>query len=720
MVTYFVDFANGNDANTGLTFAQRKKNVPILGAGDEVRIMQSPAPTLVGSATWTNTPGVSRKIVSLAAAKTITIDNCQTAWTVWGGANTITAQDGSDRRQGTQSSTFQVTSSFVGPGKIFSKLLAPTLNLSAYRQISFWIKNTGSAISASTFKISLCSDPSGDVIVNDFPINFTIPASSNWIPIVIDFGAALGASIQSIALYKTVASAVAFGTFKLDNIIACLNPASADSITHRSLLSPQNGTSELWWPIESIDGTTIVLGRHQSDGSSNARGYVGTLTGAQNTYKLEPIGEFANSGSYVKIGFTFTPGGPGATISGGWDTGSMSSQTGDTYFSGITGFGSGITLSSTASGYTFSRLYPVGFATGWNFGSSNTTLNTVADRCGAVGCFTGLQTTNATASFTQSGTFSVNSCSSTGFFLNGGTNYTIGSIKAYDCGGQTIAITPFGAMIGKQSGTIDAQNNSAGISLGGLDDFENIIVRHNLTQGVRFSHSVGGNFTVKNIVSDTNGTTSLEFYHTTVREGKILNLTSSGHTNTVDVNSLAASRICKIMNVTASDTNLIVTGNLTFGWDQRVIFHKLNGSTDHRTYMPGGLIQSETVDRHTASGLAWRTTVNNANRGVLFPVVFGADRLRRAVNAGSTVTVKIWAKRSGSNIQGRLRILGGRLSGVPNDVITNFTTVGSYAEYTAVCTPSEAGVLEVVVDVWTTNGAITEYVLVDDMTWTQA
>jgi hypothetical protein len=52
MATYYVDFENGNDANNGLSFANRRKTYPAgttLYGGDSVRIMASPAPTLVGS-----------------------------------------------------------------------------------------------------------------------------------------------------------------------------------------------------------------------------------------------------------------------------------------------------------------------------------------------------------------------------------------------------------------------------------------------------------------------------------------------------------------------------------------------------------------------------------------------------------------------------------------------------------------------------------------------
>ena len=59
MPTYYIDFEGGNDANTGLSFAQRWRTItngattPRIAAGDEIRIMASPDPTSIGNGTWT-------------------------------------------------------------------------------------------------------------------------------------------------------------------------------------------------------------------------------------------------------------------------------------------------------------------------------------------------------------------------------------------------------------------------------------------------------------------------------------------------------------------------------------------------------------------------------------------------------------------------------------------------------------------------------------------
>jgi hypothetical protein len=76
MVTYYIDFEGGNDANTGLSFAQRWKTITNgataarIAPGDEIRIMASPDPTSIGSATWTG--GGRPSSISIVASSNAT------------------------------------------------------------------------------------------------------------------------------------------------------------------------------------------------------------------------------------------------------------------------------------------------------------------------------------------------------------------------------------------------------------------------------------------------------------------------------------------------------------------------------------------------------------------------------------------------------------------------------------------------------------------------
>jgi len=68
LATYFIDFAGGNDANDGTTFALRKKTYTGITptAGDEVRFAKSPDPLPIGNATWTT--GARQSAVNIASS----------------------------------------------------------------------------------------------------------------------------------------------------------------------------------------------------------------------------------------------------------------------------------------------------------------------------------------------------------------------------------------------------------------------------------------------------------------------------------------------------------------------------------------------------------------------------------------------------------------------------------------------------------------------------
>jgi hypothetical protein len=80
MPTYYIDFEGGNDANDGLTFANRWKTFNTgataarIAAGDTIRVMASPDPTSIGSATWTDGPrGINIDISSSTNATPIVV-----------------------------------------------------------------------------------------------------------------------------------------------------------------------------------------------------------------------------------------------------------------------------------------------------------------------------------------------------------------------------------------------------------------------------------------------------------------------------------------------------------------------------------------------------------------------------------------------------------------------------------------------------------------------
>jgi hypothetical protein len=333
--TFYIDPESGSDAAAGTSFATAWQTI-VTGAtaariapGDTIRIKASPAPSSIGSATWTNLS----KTITLAGALTADIDLCESGWTA--SAN-VTATASGTCKQGSGSSSIAIAAGFT-TGLAAYKTIAST-DYSGYQQVSFWMRtNIAGPITAGQLQLLLCSDTAGATPVNT--INIPQTAGTNiWHPITIDTGGALGAAIQSVALNVTAD----FGavTVLLDNIIACKASSSADSLSLTSLIG-KNTATEGWWNIQSINGTTVLLDLINSSGASAGRGYYGT-TESVTTYKRETFKITAQNN--VNLGMNSaqesgTSDSVRITYSGGWNRTDMSTQTDYSFFDAQNGLG---------------------------------------------------------------------------------------------------------------------------------------------------------------------------------------------------------------------------------------------------------------------------------------------------------------------------------------------------------------------------------------------
>ena len=213
--TWFVDLVNGVDTNTGASFAQRVKTLSkaatLAAAGDTVKVMGN-APTTSGTATWTN--GSSLVTLSAALTKLIYADG---AWTAGSANVTATANTTSPTpKQGTNAAKLATNASFT-TGLVGYFPTGSVFNLSTYQQLSFWIYSTV-ALASGALSMKLCSDTAGATAVNTLAINQAINANQ-WTNITLNNAAALGSSIQSVALYAN--STLASTSVLVDNVNAC-------------------------------------------------------------------------------------------------------------------------------------------------------------------------------------------------------------------------------------------------------------------------------------------------------------------------------------------------------------------------------------------------------------------------------------------------------------------------------------------------------------------
>lgn len=631
----FVDRVGGNNANTGLTYAQRIKDLTgfAIQADDDVKVAKTPDPTLVGSATWTDLS----KTVTLASAVTLAITTCESVWTA---ATSVTASLSSTVfKQGANSSNLVVAGGFT-TGRI-AHFATGLLDLSTYQQISFSLRGT-IAVATGVLQIKLCSDTAGLVALSSHTITDALRANV-WKSVTIDTGGALSAVVQSVALYAI--SDPGAVTLNIDNIIACKASASADSLTLTSLIG-KNTAGETFYPIQSIDGTTVIIGSspNTNGDSANLLGYTGT-TETVNLYKREPVqgvdnlsGLNSSWGTVTAIGTAAAP----ITISGGWDTASsMTTQTGDSWFTmkSITDLGmkiSGAWITITKLNFTAHR-----------FGIYNN---------GALFCtFDGLQVTGQSEyGLYAEVTAAYNTYNNLNFQCNGVTGLSMGT-NDLSTGGLFHGNATYG-LLTTGSGSV----------------MRTPITRNNGSQGL--STSTAGVTRIYDAASSNNAVASLR----------------SGQGRTI------------LFNCVLSDTVEVTISTVYLG---AVVYSQNHDGVAGVTkiFKDGGTILSDTgADREKASGTAWKLSVTSAARDVNYPFNFGElqsgshEGIKIACLANLAVTVSARVKRDNTGITLKMVCPGGQISGVPSDVVaTAAASASTYETLTITFTPTVSGVVDI-------------------------
>lgn len=337
MTTYYLDTEGGNDANDGLSFANRKKTIAaftaaLLAPGDVVRMMASRAPSSLGNGTWTD----NSQDVVLAAAATMTIDNCDSGWTAGSG---VTITNSTTRIQGTASLQLAVNGTTVTGAQLLAyKALGATTDFSAYKGVSMRMYFGSTAYNPGSLALNFCSDSAGAVPLLSIPLADlgTATVATTWLTIEQDTGAALPSGVNSIAIVSisdplTVTSTV---NVHFDNIIAVKGRDDAGHLSHQTLIGKNNAGEPEWYPIRYIDGTTVKLGNHAATLSATGRNYRGT-TETVTTYSLTPNRSRMNSTQrMVQDSGTGYTDATRITYSGGWDRTNMSAQSGESWFTG--------------------------------------------------------------------------------------------------------------------------------------------------------------------------------------------------------------------------------------------------------------------------------------------------------------------------------------------------------------------------------------------------
>ena len=641
MTTFYLDFEGGNDANDGLTFANRWKTLTSgataarTAPGDTIRVMASPDPVSLGSATWTDDSG----LITWAVAKNTVIDNCNSGWVA---STNVTATYTTPQKEGTGRLNLAFAAGFTTGLAAYKTLPAP-LDLSTFEQISFWFQtSTGNP----NFTVALCSDTLGAVPIDSFAfvlVSGTDLNNNTWKMTVGDKAAALGAVINSVAIYVDVDPSTA--SWRFDNIVACKAAGSADEITHKLIIGKNTAGEPEWYNIGVITDTGVEFG-----GSINTSGpsadpampYRGA-TESVTTYKRYCILHGTSVQSIVQE--SGTSGSP-ITYSGGWNRTDMSTQTGETWISGELP-----TIVSLGSANTYINTEKFGFANFSGFGVSGVNGFQIHDFVGFVGCAQIFGAATYTAGQTAAPVVTVDH--------TWGTN--AGILGTFS--------RPLDLAVRLIQGDCDSTSNSGAFSgtsgYGVASKYDIKRIENNRSNGV---YNAGAH--------------NLKFRGTTFKNNLISDIRFSGTTyNKVELEDCELLSATPITNNTT--TALIEVYETRIGGDPLV-----NKITNTFSYY-----QSQAITTHSGS-IAWEM-------GFLTAVNFWIEQpaeyplLSVACNAGTLVTVKAWLRRDNAGVGAGLRILENPVQGITETTVWMTAAIDTWEEVTLTFTPTTSGVFDI-------------------------
>lgn len=259
--------------------------------GDEIRFAKTADPVSLGqNATWTD----GSQTVTLTSAVTKKIEDAISGWTA---AANVTASTQTNRKLGASAVTLAPATSFT-TGKVGYKAIAGggTQDFSAYTYINLWLRGTtSSGVAANTYKICLCSDATGDTIVNEINLP-AIPASNAWAPLALNYGAALGASIQSVAIYANTDPGASPVVISMNNIFAGNGDLTLVNLFGKS--------GDVNYNVQSIDGVTVKI--DSNDQTASGLGYSGTTSTEAIFYRIPILSATTGTWQTMNEGGTST------------------------------------------------------------------------------------------------------------------------------------------------------------------------------------------------------------------------------------------------------------------------------------------------------------------------------------------------------------------------------------------------------------------------------
>lgn len=323
MVIRYLDPEFGNDANDGLSFANRKKTLASASAtltgGDEIRIIESVESLFSTTLPWID----NTTTITIPGGTVKTINDFNSAWTH--SAN-VSGTTSTSRKIGATSPAINIAAGFT-TGKASYFTLPSTVNLSSWQCVSFWflMSNTNAS---QNMDIVLCSDTTGDTPVVTIPLVEDSWTANRWKKIFYDHGSSLPGSINSVALY--VNADLGACNCLINNMVASFARSSTDHISHISLIGQKTTENPEYYSIHSITESTVTILDHadRTAGDTGIRAYRGP-SGSFNTYIMKAVPTKWNNTSGTSTSGTNAKN--RLNITGGWDAATMTTQSGVTW-----------------------------------------------------------------------------------------------------------------------------------------------------------------------------------------------------------------------------------------------------------------------------------------------------------------------------------------------------------------------------------------------------
>jgi len=252
-------------------------------------------------------------------------------------------------------------------------------------------------------------------------------------------------------------------------------------------------------------------------------------------------------------------------------------------------------------------------------------------------------------------------------------------------------------------------NNSCGIYLSNSSN-NNDITTPTCNSNGSYGIYLGGSFN-NNITSPTcNSNGSYGIYLAGSSDNDILGtLTTSGNTSGAIYNNNGTNYINK-----ASIGESTKVGGFTNYANSRIFINDISGNSQIWTDYANAVMQNATAG---GTGKEWKLSITGANRAANYP--FGVVVAAIPVNASKQVTVRLYFKKSGTGIAGRLFIKGGHIAGVDSDVYANCPDDTNRNQVTLTFTPTEKGVVEIEAQAWYVSST-SQNIIVDDIDISQA